>query len=119
MYNPVSNIEGDKLMDVTIYFKNVDKEQIIEEFKKALDKEIDWKIKDFSISADVEMYEGKAQEIFEKLLDRFPDIDFYGSYSISVREEDRSAQWWETYTIKSAVKDGRKVIKTSCSTGWN
>lgn len=115
-------------MDITITCCDVDRENIIKDVTYRInltaDCQLDWKIERFdeavSATTDCNSHIGMVEESFDKLLELYPMLDIKASYSLTVREDDSSAQWWESISISTEVKsDGSKYLKKSQSTYWN
>ena len=45
-----------------------------------------------------------VEDSFDKLLELYPMIDISASYTLTVREDDSSAQWWESVNISTEKK---------------
>lgn len=57
--------------------------------------------------------------LFNELIKKYPSLDIFALYSYSIREEDRSAQWWVTTTIKTEHHpDGTTTLSTDSNTNW-
>ncbi|HCT90655.1 MAG TPA: hypothetical protein DF613_04615 [Lachnospiraceae bacterium] len=57
--------------------------------------------------------------ILGELTEKYPLLDLWASYSHEIREDDRSAQWWETKTIKTERHpDGSASLVTDSSIHW-
>lgn len=57
--------------------------------------------------------------ILGELTEKYPLLDLWASYSREIREDDRSAQWWETITIKTERHpDGSASLVTDSGIHW-
>lgn len=57
--------------------------------------------------------------VLGELAEKYPQLDLWASYSCETREDDRSAQWWETKTIKTERRpDGSASLATDSSIHW-
>lgn len=111
-------------MDILIYTRETSSSSVFEHVKdyfteKFPDKEFEWDCSDTSLAASVQVGEKEIVGIFEELVRRYPLLDVKASFSQEVREDDRSAQWWETVKISSKEENGEKKIVRSSSVYWN
>ncbi len=87
--------------------------------EKIQDKEFEWECSDTSLAVSMQVSEREIIGILGELMKRYPMLDVKASYSQEVREDDRSAQWWETVKIDSKEENGEKIIVRSSSVYWN
>lgn len=115
-------------MDITITCRDDNREKIIADVTYRInltaDCMLDWKIERFgeaiSAKADCNSHIGMVENSFDKLLELYPMIDISASYTLTVREDDSSAQWWESISISTEINnDGVKYLKKNQSTYWN
>lgn len=58
--------------------------------------------------------------ILGELAEKYPLLDLWASYSCEIREDDRSAQWWETKTIQTERRpDGSASLVTDSNIHWS
>lgn len=96
----------------------------IADVNKCAGNDLDWKIETgkYMVAGKTKVTEniGRIEKYLEKLLADYPQINISASYSCSCREEDGSAQWWESVNISTEKdKDGTKKLKVSSGTYWN
>ena len=115
-------------MDITITCSDIDREDtikdVIHRINLTADCMLDWKIERFgeaiSAKADCNSHIGMVEDSFDKLLELYPMIDISASYTLTVREDDSSAQWWESVNISTEKKsDGTRYLKKRSGTYWN
>ena len=115
-------------MDITVICCDDNREKIIADVTYRInltaDCMLDWKIERFgaaiSAKADCNSHIGMVEDSFEKLLELYPMIDISASYTLTVREDDSSAQWWESVNISTEKKsDGTRYLKKHSGTSWN
>ena len=72
-----------------------------------------------SFKADCFFLEEKILDILKGLIEQYPQLNLFASYSFDIREEDDSAQWWRTVTIKTNHhSDGTTTLDVDSSTNW-
>jgi len=70
-------------------------------------------------NAECDVSENDMIPVFRELIAKYPELDIFASCSHSVREDDRSAQWWSTTTIKTERHRGEaKTLSIDTSTYW-
>ena len=115
-------------MDITITCRDNDREKIIADVTYRInltaDCMLDWKIERFgeaiSAKADCNSHIAMVEDSLDKLLELYPVLDISASYTLTVREDDSSAQWWESVSISTEKKsDGTGYLKKSSGTYWN
>lgn len=87
--------------------------------QKFPDRVYAWEHSGTILKTSLQAGEKEITEVFEKLVERYPELDVEASYSYDVREDDRSAQWWGTTRIYSERENGVTKIVSSSSTYWN
>ncbi len=111
-------------MDILFYIGEFDSAPVFEGVKKYFsqefkDKMFEWKYTGQELSASLQISEEEITAAFEELVKRYPQLNVKAVYSQDIREDDRSAQWWQTTKIYSEEKNGEKKIVSSSSTYWN
>ena len=115
-------------MDITIGCCDIDREKIIADVTYRInltaDRVLDWKIERYgetiSAKTDCNSHIAMVEDSLDKLLELYSMLDISASYTLTVREDDSSAQWWESISISTEEKsDGSKYLKKSQSTYWN
>lgn len=57
--------------------------------------------------------------LLNDLAEKYPLLDLWAAYSCEIRENDRSAQWWETKTIQTERRpDGSASLVTDSRIHW-
>lgn len=111
-------------MDILFYIGEFDSAPVFEGVKNYFsqefkDKKFEWKYTGQVLSASLQISEEEITAAFEELVKRYPQLNVKAVYSQDIREDDRSAQWWQTTKIYSEEKNGEKKIVSSSSTYWN
>lgn len=115
-------------MNITIISREENNEEIINDITRKINqtaaRELDWKIehigKAIFLSTCCYKNETQIESLFDEILKLYPKIDINASYSYSIREDDGSADWWETVSISTVENsDGTRYLDKSCSTYWN
>lgn len=115
-------------MDITIACRSKESDSIIKAVMKQVNQsaecELDWKIEHggnaIYISTDCNSHIGNVVKSFHDLLETYQTLDIRASYSYSCREDDGSADWWESVSISTETNpDGSKYLRESSSTYWN
>lgn len=115
-------------MDIFITVRGEDSENtakdVIEQINTSADAILDWKIEHVGESiycnAICDNHVGTVIQTFENLLELYPALDISASYSYTVREEDRSANWFVVEEMRTEYKeDGTAYLKRSSGTYWN
>lgn len=72
---------------------------------------------DYNVECDIP--EEDIMPMLNKLVEKYPDLHIYARYSYDIREDDSSAQWWATTTIRTEhQKDGTTTLVRDSSTNW-
>lgn len=100
--------------DVSLIFEKV-KACFSQEFPE---KEFEWKHSGTIFSTSKQLDEKEITRVFEELVNAYPKLKVEASCSYNVREDDRSAQWWNTVRIYSEKRNGETKILCSTSTYW-
>lgn len=87
--------------------------------RKFQDEAFTWERSGTTLKTSLQAGEKEVTEVFEKLVERFPELELEASFSYDVREDDRSAQWWGITRIYSQRENGETKIVSSSSTYWN
>ncbi len=111
-------------MDILIFTRESDRSSAFEDVKDYFsqefkDKEFEWKCTGQMLSASLQISEEEITAAFRELVKRYPQLDVKAVSSRDIREDDRSAQWWQTTEIYSVGENGEKKIVSSSSTYWN
>ena len=101
--------------DASLVFENV-KAFFLQKFS---DRVFAWERSGTILKTSLQADEKEITEAFEKLVERYPELDVEASYSYDIREDDRSAQWWGTTRIYSERENGETKIVSGSSTYWN
>ncbi len=91
-----------------------------EMFDDVCDSDIKWLESSVSIKADVNISGKRVADVFEKIIEVYPEASLSASAIYNCREGDGSADWWTTETVEKVKKaDGTYKIVVSQSTDWN
>lgn len=111
-------------MDVFITAWRRDASPVLEEIKSYFadrfpDMDLEWKRAGAMIRTSLSTDEETITAVFRELIGRYQDLEVEARYSFDIREDDRSAQWWETVRIYSEEEDGETRIFRSSDVYWN
>ncbi len=69
--------------------------------------------------AECDVSEKDIMPVLRALVEKNPELDIFAVDSEEIREDDSSAQWWRTTTIKTARRpDGTTELVRDSSTYW-
>lgn len=81
--------------------------------------DISWDKKDGRYISVIDAGQEELEKAFKVIVEIYDKVILYADCSYSVREDDRSAEWWESITISTELKDGKKCVTSSNGTYWN
>lgn len=81
--------------------------------------EISWDKKDGRYIAIIDSSQEQLEKVFKVIIEVYNKVILYADCSYSVREDDGSADWWESITINTEYKDGKNQVTSSNGTYWN
>lgn len=96
-------------------------EKVMECINQAAKDKLQWKKHKIHDSYETRcgVHEEDIISVFHELQEKYPELNLYASYSHSIREDDSSAQWWETVKIKTErYADGTVKLSTDSSINW-
>ena len=81
--------------------------------------DIVWDKKDGRYISVIDSGQEQLEKAFKVIIEIYDKVILYADCSFSVREEDKSAEWWESITISTEYRDGKKQVTSSNETYWN
>ncbi len=61
----------------------------------------------------------KILPVFRALIEKYPKLDIFAMDCEDIREDDRSAQWWRSTTVRTVLRpDGTAELVRDSSTYW-
>lgn len=99
-------------------------EEIVSKVVKAYGENLEWTYKKYndSYEADttIDMSFEAIKPFFEKLINKYKTLSFYGTDIKDVRDEDKSANWYTVEKVKTITsKTGIKTLESRIGTYWN
>jgi len=111
-------------MKISVSVSLIKDEELADKIKaifkeKYLDQDIKWEMDMYGLNGKVESSDSDLTAVFERIVAEYPKLSVYGDYSYTIREDDHSADWWTSVSIRSEKVDGVIKIVEKSSTGWN
>lgn len=87
---------------------------------QAADDEPQWERDNYGYYETVcDAAENDILRVFNELIAKYPELNIFASYSQDIREDDSSAQWWRSTTIKTKHHpDGTATLDIDSGTYW-
>ena len=114
-------------MEITVYIKK-DNQEIIPDIKEYFQTKYcfpknNWRTWEHSSIQLTVMFNACLDDIsddFKKLMVKYPDADFKASLTYGERfDENTGLQWWDSFTLRTAEKDSKKVLTSYSESFWN
>lgn len=114
-------------MEITVYIKK-DNQEIIPEIQDYFLTKYNvfknnWRKWEYASIQMTRMLNACLDDItddFKTLIAKYPLADFKASVTYGERvDENTGLQWWDCFTIKSAEKEGTKVLTSYTESFWN
>lgn len=108
-------------MKISIYVREDDQIDAIKKMfeEQFQDKTVTWDIDGHIMKSVISANDEVIVELFNKIIEIYPDVDLNGSYSMDIREDDGSANWWSSTSISTERRNGKPSIFVSSETYWN
>lgn len=112
-------------MNISINISDGNRDAILAEAMQAISGaaagEPEWKRDRIygSMESECDISETAALEVFRALIAKYPKLRILAMDAEEIREEDSSAQWWRSTTIKTVCRpDGTTELVRDCGTYW-
>lgn len=67
---------------------------------------------------ECDVSENEILPVFKELIEKYSNLSIYATYSQEIREDDCSAQWWRSTTIKTEHHPEGTTLSIDSSTYW-